>query len=181
MSRELTEEEVQVIVTVRKSIERKLISIGFPPVVAENIAADAHEAGIEACRSYDPNRGASLKTYVTKCMWRAAWHSLNKQYLNPPCAVPLETSNVDGEDFELQIENPQALSDVIAREDRVLLEECLNRLNPIQRQIVIRFFYDGLQLNQIAISLGKTPEYVRLAKVRALKKLRSFLEQRGVT
>jgi RNA polymerase sigma-70 factor (ECF subfamily) len=61
------------------------------------------------------------------------------------------------------------------------VDECLERLNADDRELIELRYYKGLPFKEIAKQLGRTPATLRVRLVRACRKLRLQLEQPGVT
>ncbi len=72
---------------------------------------------------------------------------------------------------------------LLAEDIHAHLEHWLDKLNPNQREVVMRRFglqgYDNSTLEQVARELGVTRERVRQIQIDALKRLRLILEQQG--
>ncbi len=73
---------------------------------------------------------------------------------------------------------PEGELAVERHERRVRLEHALDRLSPLDREILIRVLQSE-ELASVAHSLGLTPEAVRQRKHRALKRLAALLHETG--
>lgn len=67
-----------------------------------------------------------------------------------------------------------------AFEDTDLTEQLLALLEEEEYEIIVRHYYYGIALKEIAEEMGKTPENIRIIKYRALNKLRDFLNLRNL-
>ena len=66
---------------------------------------------------------------------------------------------------------------VINRDKEMTIESILSDLNPLQREVIKRYFgigYNGnvMNLNEIANEVGMSRERIRMVKIRALKLLK---------
>lgn len=64
---------------------------------------------------------------------------------------------------------------------RALLDEAMGQLPPLDRDAVVLRFFQGLDLRGVGSLLGLSEEAARKRVARALQKLRSVLQQRGLT
>lgn len=68
--------------------------------------------------------------------------------------------------------------DAIERtDDRMLVEECLAALTPIEREVIIYTYWEGFSLSEIGKILGKGKSSVKYILDRAEKKIRLFSEK----
>lgn len=63
--------------------------------------------------------------------------------------------------------------------DGALAWRLVPRLRPLQRQVIVMRFVDGLSYRDIASILGKSPGAVRVIQYRALAALRRLMEREG--
>ena len=82
---------------------------------------------------------------------------------------------------DVSVEEPT--EHLLAEDIQAHLERWLDKLNPNQREVVMRRFglqgYDNSTLEQVARELGVTRERVRQIQIDALRRLRVILEQQG--
>src|SRR5581483_11291342 len=64
---------------------------------------------------------------------------------------------------------------------RLLLDEALDRLNPVDRDALLLRFFEQRSLKEVGAALGFGEEAARKRVTRALDKLRALLARRGVT
>lgn len=105
----------------------------------------AAEALIRAVETYDPSRGATIKTYITKCVQRKllnesrkARRAKRRQPITIPLDRPVRTQGGDAlsiHDLIPSKEKPP-LEQIVYIEDVARLQKALNRL-PFQMQDVI--------------------------------------------
>lgn len=83
---------------------------------------------------------------------------------------------------QLSLENTRVNvpADTGSREDAIAVEQALSKLDELDREIIILYFYQGLKNDEIARVLKLSPENVRVRKHRALKKLASLMVSRDV-
>lgn len=86
-------------------------------------------------------------------------------------------------DFEVSYEDlsyiPDSRNGFEVSENKIDVENALTKLKEDEREIILLYFYDGLKNEEIAEIMGISLENVKIKKHRALKKLRSILENHG--
>jgi len=85
--------------------------------------------------------------------------------------VPLDTSDIENNSHFSYVEDP---------EDRMVLEAALTILNSEEQQIVLLHAVSGMKHKEIAETIGIGLSTTLSKYNRALKKLRRFLEERGL-
>lgn len=85
--------------------------------------------------------------------------------------TPLDTSDIENNSRFSYVEDP---------EDRMVLEAALTILNTEERQIVLLHAVSGMKHREIAETIGIGLSTTLSKYNRALKKLRSYLEERGL-
>lgn len=61
------------------------------------------------------------------------------------------------------------------KDDQDFVELLLGKLEKIEYDILVKYFFYGLELKEIAAEMNKTPENIRIIKYRAIEKLRGYL------
>lgn len=74
---------------------------------------------------------------------------------------------------------PDACERIETEETNASLHAAINRLSPIQRQVIRRRFFGGETLKTVGASLGITRERVRQIESEGIKRLRAMLEKEG--
>lgn len=69
---------------------------------------------------------------------------------------------------------PSALDGLLDRERLGVVRKCLEVMDPIERAILQRFYFDGQPHEEIEAELKLSPTSFRLRKCRALKRLRAL-------
>ncbi|HLI47737.1 MAG TPA: sigma-70 family RNA polymerase sigma factor [Chthonomonas sp.] len=111
------------------------------------------------------------KAYLFQCA-----HNFACNYLR---SLPQHLLFVNIADVEL-VRCPHSEWSLSWTEQRALLEGYLQRLNPNQREIVVRRFYDQQSPTEIAKAIGSTPGAVRIQLHRALETLRTWMREDGL-
>ncbi|GEM_PF-4703137 len=84
------------------------------------------------------------------------------------------TESYDGYDF-LSTDNY-----VINKDNTDFVSSFLSILDKIEYEILVRFYYHGFELKEIADDLEKTPENIRQIKFRALEKLKKYMNNSNI-
>lgn len=135
---------------------------------------------------YDPARGRRFWNFLLFCFQRYCWEEkekLKKQRENETSLDrQLETSS--GEVIELERMDPSEASDPANRAEKNFLWEalyqCLDELPPLQRSIILLYYFAGEAATQIAETLKLTLANVKVKLFRARQTLEDCLRQRGV-
>lgn len=140
---------------------------------------------VKAYNSYDPDRGASFKTFAELCITRqmiSAVKAAGRQK-NGPLNNALSLDGPAGEE-----ENAAPLSEILAAgsdsdpESRVLFRELMDLLqnpdngyfSPLEQQ-VLKLLLEGRKYKEIAEILGKTPKQADNAIQRIRNKIQALL------
>ena len=94
--------------------------------------------------------------------------------LNVVAAFPFP---LEAEDGELPIEEPYRIEDPYQSQ---LIEDALKQLRPDEARIIILYYLHGLTDREIGGELRKSEDAVKMARMRALAKLRDILSGEGV-
>lgn len=85
-----------------------------------------------------------------------------------------EDEYLHGADLE-KLEHPESLTLQLATEERVVLEQAMERLKELERQVLYAFFYEERSQTEIAKQLGISCNYVSHILRNSTKKLRKIL------
>jgi RNA polymerase sigma-70 factor (ECF subfamily) len=78
---------------------------------------------------------------------------------------------------DLPSEGPQPGDDLMAQADRATLQAAFARLDPDEQELLSMRVVAKLSSDELAAALGKKPGTVRMAQMRALGRLRTFMEE----
>lgn len=59
---------------------------------------------------------------------------------------------------------------------RADLEDALEKLPEIQKQVIVMRFYNNCSIQEVADALGKTPQSIKMIQYRAIKSMREFMK-----
>ena len=145
----------------------------------EELAADAtQEAFISAFRNITSYRGGSFRAWLLRMVTNACYDELRRQKRRP--TTPLEPVNKEDED----IESPHWLADPglspeLKAEQAELehaIQHCLEGLPPDYRSVVVLADIQGLDYNEVAVSLRKPLGTIKSRLARARLRLRECLQ-----
>lgn len=133
-------------------------------------ADDLFQEGImgllDAIKSFDPGRGATLRTFAGVCIRNRMINAISKK-------SPYISIDDIGEDISAGDDSPEAI--VVRREhDRELFEDISQKLTASEWS-VLQLFLKGFSYGDIAESLSMPVKAVDNAMQRARKKLRAIL------
>lgn len=126
----------------------------------------------KAAEIYNPDLG-KFSTYAFRPIYwaikHAVWNESNAER-------GLTFSDVLGEDGEVDTEFESSIIDTNSPyrgeiEERILFEEALGTLSPNRKSVIVGYYFDGLNLEQIASRMGICRERVSQIKEAALKQL----------
>jgi RNA polymerase sigma factor (sigma-70 family) len=149
----------------------------------DDLVQDAWEGALRGSRSFDPDT-AAVGTWLfmrargqVRDRYRAITHQRSIATLQ---FVPLESPAPEDDAPERQYADEQAddpLECLELKESQTRLTAALKTLSAHERTIITLFYFDELSLEDIGRKIGRTDEAARQAKFRALKKIRTYLEQ----
>ncbi|MCP5246066.1 MAG: sigma-70 family RNA polymerase sigma factor [Burkholderiales bacterium] len=128
-------------------------------------------------RRYNPAGGATLQTYAFMRMRGAmqdALEQIKRQKRMPAHGITdigeiSDIAGQDGRDWVEQIFNRQIVELVMGN---------LDKLSPKQRQIIEYVYIDGMQLNEVAVIMGRTGGAISKQHNDAIRKLRRVVFRR---
>lgn len=138
-------------------LARRYQKYGLP---YEDLFQEGYLGLAEAAGRYDPNKGASFKTYAGFWIKKYMLRALDLEIQDNRQTVSLDEDT-----------SPEpAVEDKAPARERLDIPEGM--LKPVEEQILRLFYEDGLDLRQIAQTLNLTRERVRQYKNTALRRLR---------
>src|SRR5579859_1213273 len=89
------------------------------------------------------------------------------------------TTSLNNDDRPIELASASAAVELSRTLDADLLVRALGELTPDQQQVIVMKFLEGLDNEQIALSMDKREGAIRALQMRALMSLRRVLEQLG--
>jgi|ERR1051325_11532702 RNA polymerase sigma factor (sigma-70 family) len=150
-------------------------------------SATAHDAAHDALahfieREINPTRasfrsGFSIAAYLAAAI-RNAFHDAFRRRRREDVA---STDENDDDPLEsIAAAELPAIEQLIASEQRAIVEQCVGKLKPIDAEILTLRYTDELTLQEIADRLGLVPSTVSYRIEKALGHLRRLLEESGL-
>jgi RNA polymerase sigma-70 factor (ECF subfamily) len=90
-----------------------------------------------------------------------------------------QTTSLNNDERPLELASAAAAVELARALDAELLAHALGQLTPDQQQVIVMKFLEGLDNDQIALSMDKREGAVRALQMRALMSLRRVLEKQG--
>ena len=129
----------------------------------------------EVIRNFDTIRSGSLKAYIASVAHNKALNTCRRL-----SARSRQSISIDSEEFG-ELTSPQDVArDAERREQARKLTKCIASLGEPDSAIIIQRYYLGRNASEIARTLGMKPVTVRSRLNRALKRLRTMLEEQGI-
>jgi RNA polymerase sigma-70 factor, ECF subfamily len=89
------------------------------------------------------------------------------------------TTSLNNDDRPIDLPNPGAAVELARTLDADLLARALGKLTPDQQQVIVMKFIEGMDNENIALSMNRREGAVRALQMRALMSLRRVLELQG--
>lgn len=89
------------------------------------------------------------------------------------------TTSLNNDDHPIDVASPSSAVELARTLDAELLSNALSQLTPDQQQVIILKFIEGLDNDQIALTMNKREGAIRALQMRALMSLRRVLEHQG--
>lgn len=145
----------------------------------EELAADAtQEAFISAFRNITSYRGGSFRAWLLRMVTNACYDELRRQKRRP--TTPLEPVNKEDEDIESPhwLADPDLSPELKAEQAELehAIQHCLEGLPPDYRSVVVLADIQGLDYNEVAVSLRKPLGTIKSRLARARLRLRECLQ-----
>jgi RNA polymerase sigma factor (sigma-70 family) len=140
---------------------------------------------VQAARAWDPARSASFSTIACKAIERMIIRGVSREWRPDEARA---TVSLDEAMFDAHSDgSPERFLDLLRAEDDVeeqivssetglTVRQALARLNPQQRDLLQRHFFEDEAVRDIARDLGLTRQGVYLREKLALRRLREQLE-----
>jgi RNA polymerase sigma-70 factor (ECF subfamily) len=133
---------------------------------AEDVVQDAFLRLLDASKRYRPT--ASFRTYFYRIIFRLC---LDRAKRKQPFYLEKFTDFPDSK--------PSAATEMMRRETADAVRAALNALPPNQRIAIVLHYYEGLNYQNIAEALQKTPKAVERLLARGRDRLRTILGTRN--
>jgi RNA polymerase sigma-70 factor (ECF subfamily) len=145
----------------------------------EELAADAtQEAFISAFRNITSYWGGSFRAWLLRMVTNACYDELRRQKRRP--TTPLEPVNKEDEDIESPhwLADPDLSPELKAEQAELehAIQHCLEGLPPDYRSVVVLADIQGLDYNEVAVSLRKPLGTIKSRLARARLRLRECLQ-----
>lgn len=129
---------------------------------------------LDCIQSYDEGRGTYFLGYV-KTMLK--YYYLDKHKAKLTLSLNEKISEDEDELIDILVSEDEGVLEMLVRiEENKQLENALQTLTERQREIILKFYYEGLSIDKIAEILGVTYRTIVNTKTVALKKLRKELD-----
>lgn len=135
----------------------------------EETAAEAFLNLWNAASNVDVKKG-TLKAYLGSIARNAA----RSRVRSARPVLPLEEDYLSAEDQQIQ-------KTLERREQCALIRDTLEFLEPITKEIFLRYYYQRQKVTQIAAELGMNPSTVKSRLARGRDVLRRALQERGIS
>ena len=89
------------------------------------------------------------------------------------------TTSLNNDERPVELASPTAAVELTRALDADLLAQALGHLTPDQHQVIVMKFLEGLDNEQIALTMDKREGAIRALQMRALMSLRRVLEHQG--
>jgi RNA polymerase sigma-70 factor (ECF subfamily) len=89
------------------------------------------------------------------------------------------TTSLNNDERPIELASPAAAVELARTLDADLLAQALGQLTPDQQQVIVMKFIEGMDNEQIALTMDKREGAIRALQMRALMSLRRVLEQQG--
>lgn len=135
-----------------------------------------------AAATYDPSKGASFRTYASRCARNEAMHVYVHECRLSRHTVPLDAP-ILGDDRTLADVIP-SLDDVettVAAEcDASMVREVVYDLPPTDRRVLVACAIEGLGQAEIGAEIGLSQSAVSRVKARAIHRAKNNLKKAGI-
>jgi RNA polymerase sigma-70 factor (ECF subfamily) len=140
---------------------------------AEDVAQETLRRVMEACRAGRLQNPAALPSFIFQTA-----HHICLQHFRSSSREGRALQRLSMEDA--QNREPHPLSTMIGDEQRKEVREALNRLGPEDRDLLRRMYYEEVDTEVLAQSLGVTAGALRVRKHRVLARLAALLNRREI-
>ncbi len=141
----------------------------------EDLIQEGNLVILEAIDDYDSSRGVYFLGYV-KSLLKYAY--LNKYKIRHHISLNTKLADKDCELIDLlESDDVVPLEKIIKFEEHTIIYDALSILTDRQRQIVVLFYMEELSIGDIAKRLNISYRTVINTKVRALEKMRKYIDK----
>src|SRR4051794_21062828 len=139
---------------------------------------------LQAARAWDPERSRSFSTLACKAIERMIIRGVSREWKPEQAAATLSLDGlVFGDDAEGRearfIDQVQSEEDVeqelLDSETGIAVRSALEQLQPEQRRLIERHYYEGIPVRELAQELGLTRQGVYVRQRHILRQLRDSL------
>jgi RNA polymerase sigma factor (sigma-70 family) len=139
---------------------------------------------LQAARAWDPERSGSFSTLACKAIERMIVRGVSREWKPEKAAATLsldglifgEASEGREERFVDQIAGAHDVEqELLDSETGMAVRSAIEELQPEQRQLIERHFYEGVPVREIAQELGLTRQGVYMRQKNILQQLRDRL------
>ena len=125
-------------------------------------------------RLYDPARGLRFQAYLLMRLRQVSWKEGHR--IRERREEPLVRRDGDGEAFEFELADPNAATerDIV---NRLTLQQLFTSMLPSHREAVLKYYFEGKSVREIAVELGTSEENVKIRLFRGRHWLRERLAQ----
>jgi len=136
---------------------------------AQDLMAETFQHLLDALR-----RGAGQRTHLSAWLYRVAHNLVVDHYRRQPAdpVVALDLVEPAGGALEETV--------LIERERAVCVRAALRQLTPLQQQVILLRYLEGMSLEDVAQVLERTVGSVKALQYRAIRSLQRLLEDAGV-
>ncbi len=153
----------------------KLYFVAFGILRNASDAEDiVHETFLELCNNLGKvDRSLNQKTwnYIVTIAKNKSFNLYNKKKRCPLMEEDWEEQEAFGDDLEER---------VLRKEQQDMLTALVRELHEPYRTVFMLYFYQERSAEEIAVILGKTPDNIRHIAMRARKKLKKALNEKGI-
>lgn len=132
---------------------------------------------LRAVRTFDSSRGVAFSTWASACVISEIRHYVrNEKICCRDTAFSDCFSEMDEDENTISYKLQKQMSFHLSLEDKIMIEDAIARLKPLQHKVIYALFYTGLTQQQTASILGITQRQVSRIKSAAIKILKSILD-----
>lgn len=137
--------------------------------IAQDLMAETFRRLLDALR-----RGAGPRTHLSAWLYRVAHNLVVDHYRRQPAdpVVALDSVNPAGDALEERV--------LIERERAARVRAALRQLTPLQQQVILLRYLEGMSLEDVAQVLERTVGSVKALQHRAIRSLQRLLEDAHV-
>ncbi|MDR7869347.1 MAG: sigma-70 family RNA polymerase sigma factor [Tissierellaceae bacterium] len=141
----------------------------------EDLIQEGNLVVLQAIDDFDESKGVYFLGYV-KTMLKYTY--LNKHKLRQHLSLNIPVGNDEDNELVdlLESDKDGPLEQYLQIEENLIINEALSKLTDRQREIVLAYYLERLSIGEIAERLGISYRTVINTKIRALEKMREYIE-----